>query len=120
MYKLSASGYRNFTSVQATTALERHYSIHQCCVCLNVPGDTTCNLSLLKKKHRFFSYIAFWIFLPVEGSMTHIIFVHIPLVYSSLKCRSFHFVHIAVFCTKEIFYNKEMFVYEGTHSFVLR
>lgn len=52
--------------------------------------------------------------------MTHIIFVHIPLVYSSLKYRSFHFVHIAVFCTKEIFYNKEMLVYEGAHSFVLK
>lgn len=55
MSKLSASGYRNFSSVQATTVLERHYGMHQCwCVCLNVPGDTICNLSLLKKKYRFF------------------------------------------------------------------
>lgn len=54
MYKLSASGYRNFASVQASV-LERHYSVHQCwCACLNVTGDTICNLSLLNKKFRFF------------------------------------------------------------------
>lgn len=54
MNKLSASGYRYFTSVQAAV-LERHDSIYQCWdVCLNVTGDTICNLSLLKKKYRFF------------------------------------------------------------------
>lgn len=59
MYRLSASGYRNFTSAQVATVLERDYSTHQCwCVCLDVPGDTVCNLSLLKKKCRF----AFWMF----------------------------------------------------------
>lgn len=90
---------------------------------LSVYRDTILAPSLWKRENYMFFliYIACWIFCTLKGNMIHIIFIHISLVYSSLKyIKSFRFVHIMLFSVLMKCFVLKKWLLQKENNFVLR
>lgn len=122
--KLSASGYRNFTSVQAAlewimaSVCEKHQNIHYCWgKYWNLHGDIILTSSLWKKeKYIFFLiYIACWIFCTSWRQhdkcnlYSYIFSLQFSKIYQKLPVCAYN----VVFCISEIFCIKERTAAEG-------